>query len=332
MKDDKKKVKLTDYDIGLAFLRPFLAFAVIMKHCYNPRKDFRKWTNFYLRADCFLFHVPIFMIMALYFSQKTIISNNYKKKFERLKRLFIPYFFWPFIIVNLDNILKLSINIYINISFKDLKQQYLYGFGLLGHFWYQWDLIFITIIYYFLSLLFKAHLNFILILISITSFIYQYNGENYKFLSKFRNYDGRKVTLGRFLEMIPFSVVGFVIASNNILQLLRKYKIKVFLVCIYIAYFLYYYNIFSTIKGSCYHGIKLYLISICLFISFSMFPSEIIKNKIIIKLIKQITNYTAGIYYLHVPIFLFIQKISLQFRNKKFECCIILYLICYLIY
>ncbi len=74
----------------------------------------------------------------------------------------------------LDNILKLSINIYINISFKDLKQQYLYGFGLLGHFWYQWDLIFITIIYYFRSLLFKAHLNFILILISISSFIYQY--------------------------------------------------------------------------------------------------------------------------------------------------------------
>ena len=48
---------------------------------------------------------------------------------------------------------------------------------------------------------------------------------------------------------------------------------------------------------------KMFLESIFIFICFSMFPSEKVKNKKFLKILKRITNYTAGIYYIHETLF-----------------------------
>lgn len=77
------------FDIGLAILRPFLAFFVIITHCYNYKYAKGLWKLLIRKTKRFFFHVPIFFLMSFYFSQKTISSSNYRKKFERLERLCI---------------------------------------------------------------------------------------------------------------------------------------------------------------------------------------------------------------------------------------------------
>ena len=51
-----------------------------MTHCYKYNNAPKKLKQFYITIDKFLFHVPIFFLMSFYFSQKTIVSQNYKKK------------------------------------------------------------------------------------------------------------------------------------------------------------------------------------------------------------------------------------------------------------
>ena len=318
------------FDIGLGILRPILAFCVIISHTYNSHYAFGKWKFFHRKTENLYFHVPTFFIMAFYFSHKTLISSNLKKKLERLQRLFIPYSLWPLIFFFLNNIIKKYIIVGKIIPFKKLKSPLLFGvgFGFMDLLWYQWNLIIITILYFIIIFIFPKNSNIFLILIGITSFIYQYNGKNKLAFSKIKgakNYD-----FGRILEMIPFSVFGF-FASSGIMKFLRKYKIKVFLSFIYIIYFLLNYNIFIKFKGYGYHGVERFFLSISIFITFGMFPSEKIKNKIIIKVIKLITNYTAGIYYIHIAIDRYIESYIISIKKKTMKGCIILYLICYFI-
>ena len=117
-------------------------------------------------------------------------------------------------------------------------------------------------------------------------------------------------------EMIPFSVIGFLIASQGIMKYIRQFKLKTFLVLIFIIYTLFNYNIFTSVKGTHYHGFKVYLTSISIFICFAMFPSEKIKNKIFIKIIRKITNHTAGIYYLHLIVYSYFKEYFIIFKNK----------------
>ena len=327
----KNKNIIIYYDIGLSILRPFLSFFVIMSHCYNYQIAQGAWRRFYQNADRFLFHVPIFFLMSFYFSYKTVVSRNYVKQMKRLERLLIPYIIWPIILFFLNYILKRIIIVKIIYTFKDLRFQLLYGFlnSYLRVLWYQWVLILITICYFLISLLFKNHINFIIIILSIAAFIKEYDGENYRLYKKYR--DGRRDTYARIVEMTPFSVIGFLLASQGIINYLRKFKLKTFLVCIFIIYTFFNYNIFLTVKGSGYHGIKMYLISISIFICLAMFPSEKIKNKIFLKIIKKITNHTAGIYFIHEIVFRYIKEYFIIFKNKTLKGCIILYLICYLI-
>ena len=75
----------------------------------------------------------------------------------------------------------------------------------------------------------------------------------------------------------------------------------------------------------------MFLISICIFISFAMFPSEKIKNKIIIKVIKQIISYTPGITFIHIILANYISKYIIFIKKKTVLGCVIIYLISYLI-
>lgn len=326
----KKEVE-NKFNIGLAFLRPILSFFVVITHFYN-NKSFAKgyWKLILLKAEKFFFHVRIFFIMAFYFSYKTLVSNDCKKKIIRLERLCIPYFLWPIIFFFLNNIFRKYFRMKYIFKFKvkDLKEQLYFGHGYIFSFWYQWNLIFITIFFILIILLFKKNHNFIFIIINIISFNFQYNGKNIKFFGKY-NYIKR--TVGRIIEMLPLSGIGFIIASSGILNFFKKYILQTIIVCIYIIYLLLYYDIFTKKKGFLYNGLKMYFVSICIFIIFAIFPLEKLKNKIILSIIKQITNYTAGIYFIHLPIRDYLKLYIKTVKNRTMKGCIIIYLVCYFI-
>jgi hypothetical protein len=270
IKEEKTKPEKV-YEIGLSILRPILALFVVMTHCYNYNYASKSIIILYHKSDSFLFPVRVFFIMSFYFSYKTLMSSDYKKKYERF--------------------LRLIINVFV--------------------------------------LFFKNDYNFIFIIISIVAFIYQYNGKNKNFVMR---YDpDRNSTIGRFLEILPCCIIGFLIASSGIMNFFKKLKLKVFIACIFINYLIIKYDVFINISGFAYCGVKMFIVSICIFIGFAVFPSELIKNKIIIKIIKYITNYTAGVYYLHLPLDRYLNKIIIPIQKRTFKGCVINYIFCYFI-
>ena len=166
------------FNIGLAILRPILAFLVVATHTYN--KSFLQgiWKYLYINTQKMHFHITIFIIISFYFSYNTLVSNNYKKKLKRFGRILIPYFLWPTIIYFFNKYLKIFFNIKRNITLKSLKRQFIYGLGFLFPLYFQWSLSFLNIFHILIILLSRKHCIFILIIFSIISFNCQYNGIN----------------------------------------------------------------------------------------------------------------------------------------------------------
>lgn len=175
------------YFIGLAILRPILAFLVVVTHYYDAKYAKGIWKLIYIKTERNFYHVRIFFIMSFYFSYKTLISNTPKKNSKRFERLFVPYFVWPIIIFFLNKCLIhfFKIKIKNNLTIDDLKRQLLLGYEYIFSLWYQWTLIFMTIFFILIIFIFKKDYNFILIIISIISFIFQYNGKNYQYFKQY---------------------------------------------------------------------------------------------------------------------------------------------------
>lgn len=215
--NDNKK----NFDIGLAILRVFISYFVVIAHCYNSSNS-----SFIFKKINSLFktHVLIFFIMAFYFSYKTIISSNLKKKIDRLKRLIIPYILWPIILWLINKLVPKNYKRAKCITKEDLIYQLLYGSRYLAVLWFQWNLILLTIVFYLINIIFRQHLNFIIIILSIGSFIYQYNGNNVK---RFKNeiYD-KRYTFGRFLEICPMAVIGFLFNFTQILIYCKLHQFR----------------------------------------------------------------------------------------------------------
>ena len=327
-KIEKSKPEKT-YDLGLLILRPILAYIVVMTHCYNYSYLPIRWKFIYIKTERFAFPVRVFFIMSIYYSYNTLINSDYKKKYERLIRLIIPYILWPIIIFYLNRILRYFIHIETIITVKLLIKQLLIGAPIIGALWYQWVLIFISVLINIIILIFKNSYNFILIQLSIVAFIYQYNGKNQDFI---KNYDiDYQRTFGRILEVMTCAFMGFFIASSGIMIFFRKYRLRVFVVCTLVNYFIIKYDVFITNTGAGYAGVKLYIVSICIFFGFAVFPSELVKNKIILKIIKITTNYTAGIYYIHQPLSYYLRNYISDVKKFTFKGCGIIYISCYLI-
>lgn len=308
--------KFFSFDIGLAILRPILSFSVVLTHCskWYEHKPKLFYERIFYDIIFLALHVKIFFIISFFFSYRTFISNDYKKKLNRLLRLTIPYFIWPIFFLTLDNNKA-------KIKLELLKEQLLFGTAYILSYWFQWNLIVITVIFMLITFLFKkcCGYNFIFIIITIASFIYQYNGK-YK---KIKVYSCQ-----RFFEVIPFASLGFIISSSDIISFLKKYRIKTILVCVYLLYFLIHYN-HNIFVFKLNYGINNYFICISIFILFTMFPSERIKNKKVIEFIKVICNYTPGIYYIHRSMIKYIEPFSASVKNRTIKGSIITYLICY---
>ena len=122
--------------------------------------------------------------------------------------------------------------------------------------------------------------------------------------------------------------LGLSLASFQILNIIQKYKIQTLFFCLYIFISSDKYSIITDLKFSnSYSGLIFNVRAICLIFIFSLFPSNKITNIKIGKILKHITNYTAGVYYLH-PV---IRRYFKNNINHTLSGVFIIYLICYLI-
>ena len=190
-----------NFNIFLALLKMYLSFSVVIVHLFHSyKKNFiNKYIINLLKNPI---HVPIFYIMSFYFCYKLLLLKRIKKIKERFERLIIPYFIWPLVILILNNIFNFILNLKLKNSINDLKIQYITGCNILKVLWFQYDLIFSTILIIIIEFSFSKNGKFILYNILIISFFFQYSKYNFKIFSSLEY--SKKFTFGRFFEIISY--------------------------------------------------------------------------------------------------------------------------------
>jgi len=304
---------------SLELLRLILSFWVVAHHCYKYVYIFSKVT----------FHVPIFMIMSFYFYYKVLKTKNSIKIKKRFLRILFPYIVWPILFFISNNIIfKLfGFSQYKRkLSLKDLLLQLIFGLNFHIVFYYQFILIILTIAFTIISLLFHKNFVFIFLILLIIAYSFQYDYWN---LYIFNQYSGViKYSLGNILELLPFSVTGIAICHLNIITKLKALKELSIFFSLVIIFMIVKFDIFVRIKGFWYPGILLNIGGICIFIIFSLVSFQ---NKILIFVLKIITKFTGGIYYLHLIIYNILKtKIDLL-KKRTFNGILIIYIINYII-
>lgn len=311
--------------LGFSILKSLLAFNVIISHCFRINTTKNKIILFICKRR--RFHVPSFVILSFYFNHNTLISTDTKKKLNRFERLIIPYLGWPIITFIFSNIIKYFKKFSILCSFKILIFQLITGQGnWVFHFWYLFDLILTTFIFHLIIIIFRKRYLFILNLLLLFSYFIQYS----KYSKMLYYYTNKLAGLARENEIIPFAITGFTLSSLKALNICEKFKINSFLICLIIYNLLQDYEIFANLFGVAYSGIKLNVISICVIIIFSLFPLNN-KPKNLIKILKYITNYSGGIFYLHQVIHFYFKYILLDIQRGTFIGVIMIYFISYCI-
>lgn len=314
-------------NLGIQILRMLLCFWVVLDHCLSSQIK-KSYNEFFANR----LHVPCFILISFFFSYKTITGRNCIKIKQRFERLLIPHFIFPIIIFLINNLsfvfFKISIFGYL-ITLHDLLIQFIIGRSILDVFWFQFYLIMTTLLFIIISLLLKEKFLFMLLNIYFLSYILRYSNLNYYFFLQFSNVV--RFSVGQIVEVMPLSVTGSVLASLNIFSKIQKYYRKTIYFSIIILFCILKYNIFTRMNIIAFDGIILDIGSIFLFILFYLIPINFMKYPIIRRIIDNLTNYTQGIYALHL-----ITKNALylkfnSIKNGDFTGCIIIYCFSYLI-
>lgn len=317
--DNFKKNK--NYNLGIELLRMILCFWVLINHCCLIRNK-KIIKLFFLRP----FHVPTFVIISFYFFYKTVLNRDVNKIKQRFERLLIPYFIWPIIIFIINNIRFYFWKIDQKVRLKVLIIQILIGRPFLFVFWYIFNVIFITFIFIIISFIFNKNFLLILVIFGLLSYFLQYSYLNFFFFRKYTS--NIYLSIGLVPELFPIAVTGLLIAHMNIINTLKKYRNNTIFLSLFVLIMITKYSYFNEIVGLFYQGVKLNISGVLLFFIFLIFPFK--KNSIIELAIKQITSYTGGIYYLHVTLAYYMEKIKI-IKNKSFLGCITLYITNYFI-
>jgi len=216
-------------------------------------------------------------------------------------------------------------------TYEDFKLQLIWGVHYIIQFWFLWDLIIMTIIFYIIIFIFRRHYLFILQLILILSYIGQYSGYAFKkiYFEWSKHYRINRSALEFSFECIPYIITGFPLGHYKIIDNIQKHKIKTLILSIIIYNVTADYNIFTNVKGKAYQGIKYNIQSMCLIFAFSLFPSDKIRNKYLSKLLMELTKYTGGVFYLHVSIHPYFSEYFISMKKKTFLGVVINYIICY---
>ena len=286
MNEKEKKHK----NYGIAILRIILSFMVVVDHFY----DLKKQKKF---AHILYYHIPTFFLMSFYYTNNTFITFNIPKIKLRFQRLVIPYIFWNIFSFILNNIYFLLLKRLCYHTIYHFIENLLNGHMFIIALWFQTILIFTTLIVVIIIFSFKKEYLLIFQIMMIVSYRFQYSGENYHFCIKYLTIHN-KFTYGRFIETFPNSLSGLFIGSSNIPNKFKLYKLRTIIFSILGLILISKYNFDENLLGFKYGGIRNNIAAVLIFLVF-FFSFNIVTNKKIQKLLNIITNYTAGIYFIH---------------------------------
>jgi hypothetical protein len=311
----KKKIYL-----GIEILRMFLSFFIVVVHAFN---------KYYARSKILLFpfnalfyYIPTFFVISFFFNYKTFVRKNLDKIKERFLRILIPYYIWPTIFFIRYHSFNYLNGIIESDKLKNLYYQYLIGDGFHGVFWFLFNLIFISLLFIIIIFLFKTNYLLIIIIIGIILSVFEYSGYISQFFSNYNHpiLHSVKPLSSSFI----YSISGFFFGFFNILDYFKNFRIKVISIFLFSFFLIIGSQNLFLIK---YYIIRIDFVSIGLFLIFALFPFDKIKYNFIISIIKQITSYTRGVYYLHPEIHSIFKYNLKVIKNRELKGCIVNYII-----
>lgn len=293
----QQKLKDRQYNYGLALLKIWMCFEVVCCHFGNGNENFVLmnilWKGVVTFRTC---AVPCFVIMTFYFASETFSVNSKSAILKRMKRLFLPNLLWAIIYIFA---IWISQDFYVISEFGWSKAFILQV--LLGHvynqtMWFQVDLIWLTCFYYVLYKMFgkkEKLLKSVLMIIGAISIVLQYSGTNYRIFGWLPDYS--KYTLGRIIEIIPYSVVGLMWKKDSVQQN-SLWDLVLWTFLIVISYYVDKIDILENTFG--YAGLGLFLIGYCVTKQFNELNCLKISKKWQM-VIKKVSSVTMGCYFMH---------------------------------
>ena len=316
-------------NLGIEILRFILCFWIVFNHCSIIKKEHFK----YLTRS---FHVPTFILLSFFFYFHIISRRNIPKIISRFQRLLIPYILWPIIVLLINNFLisKFSLGQFqTKLTMKDFIIQILIGAKYHLIFWFQFNLLLSSLFFTIISFAFKKQLLKLLKLFGVVSVYLIISGLNYTFfLNCFRSY--KRIFLLNFaslIELMPVAIIGCIFSSINLLSKIKHFSINFFLFLIYTIIILFQFDLFIIKPGFRYPNVLLDIFgSINLFLLFGSLSFEKIKNEKYIHIIRNITQFTGGIYYIHGIFRDYLRKYTNFFAKCSYLSSVCIYIICYI--
>ena len=192
-----------------------------------------------------------------------------------------------------------------------------------GVFWFHFNLIFLSIYFTIISLIFKQYLLQILQYLGVICLYFHFSGLNYNF---FRVYRYRN-SFGTFIELIPLTIIGCIYSYKNLISRFKgSPKYFLFILFVFI-YFIFKYDIFIIPDGFRFPYVILNITASTMIVLF--FGSLNFDYIIINTLLKYITRFTGGIYYIHYIFKDYFEKYILFFKQKTYFSSVFIYIISY---
>ena len=139
-------MNIKHYNIGIELLRMILSFLIVVYHLHTRvKQDFIFNFSLYYIG----FYTSTFFLISFYFSFKSLSSKIIFITVERLQRIIIPYLLWPIIIFMESNIYNYINSHQVKYSIRHLIIQLVVGRKINDVFWFQSNLIFISLIIFF---------------------------------------------------------------------------------------------------------------------------------------------------------------------------------------
>ena len=156
----------------------------------------------------------------------------------------------------------------------------------------------------------------------IVAYIFQYSYLNIYIFEEYSNII--KFSLGHISEILPFAVIGITLPHLDITAKLKKFKALTITYIGIIFYLILKFDIFAEIKGYFYPGVIYNIGANCIFILFSLLSFQ---NKKFISILKIITKFTGGIYYIHMVCYVILERKIKFIKDNTFHGSITIYII-----
>lgn len=297
----------SDFNYSIAFMKAVFSFCVICAHYYISQDP-----GFYPSAALGRMAgaaAPVFFIISIFLTFNKLKEKDPTLLGKRVWRLYYPQFVWGIlyfivytIIGMILNKIRINNDFYILFTKKDLMWQVLTGSDryLCPQFWFQFDLIVFTLLFWLIIRATEKHALKILMILGVIALILQYSGLNYRMFCRLE-YE-LWYPIGRLMEILPFCVAGAVLTSLDLIGIIRAYRIRSLIISLCTLIFAILCPFIPELRhGFDYGGIRLILYSVSVFTLLLSIPFDKL-NEPLKKCLKFLSKYSFGVFCIHMGI------------------------------